>query len=196
VFLLEAGLVALTRAEENGRELIVGLRSPGWVLGAASAILEEPYPASVVTLRPSRVHVLPAALFVRAIRSKAGRLAWSLLEQHSRDLHDQIRRLSVVTLVPRVERLQDYFWSASNADGAGKRPVRLPFYHLDLARYINVNPASGPSIPRTRKGRPPPHPRRRLRSRPFASLAPGRRGLTPRWMNLDSFLDESRFIGE
>src|SRR6266566_2305133 len=44
VFFLISGLVKLTHIVSNGRELIVGLRRSGWLLGATAAILNQPQP--------------------------------------------------------------------------------------------------------------------------------------------------------
>jgi CRP-like cAMP-binding protein len=43
LFLIDAGLVKLVRCEANAREIIVGLRTRNWLLGAAGATMDRPH---------------------------------------------------------------------------------------------------------------------------------------------------------
>src|SRR5438093_2109670 len=49
VFHLGQGLVKLRRTQPDGVEAIVGLRSGGWSLGAAAAVLGKTYATTAVT---------------------------------------------------------------------------------------------------------------------------------------------------
>ena len=74
VFLLEQGLIKLMRVESGGTEIIVGMRSAGWFLGAASVILDRPYLVSAVTVTDAQVSRIGADAFRERLRSdpKAG----------------------------------------------------------------------------------------------------------------------------
>lgn len=65
IYLIESGLVKLTRTNAQGREVIVGLRFYNTLLGVASAISDNPAAASAATLEASRIHSLPAKAFLQ-----------------------------------------------------------------------------------------------------------------------------------
>ena len=44
LYLIEAGLVKLIRSERAGRDVLVGLRTSGWLLGTAAGILGVVHP--------------------------------------------------------------------------------------------------------------------------------------------------------
>src|SRR6266850_5041261 len=55
IYLLETGMVKLMRSEENGRQLVLGLRFGGSFVGLAAAISRRPSPCSVVSSLRSRL---------------------------------------------------------------------------------------------------------------------------------------------
>src|SRR5690348_16253149 len=69
VYLVERGIVKLTRISEDGKELIVGLRSSGWLLGSASAVLGVPNPVSITALNQCQLRYLPADSFIELVKT-------------------------------------------------------------------------------------------------------------------------------
>ncbi len=69
VFLIEEGLVKVSRVEENGNEAIVGLRRKDWVLGWAAALLGRPHPTAAETVEPCRLRHLRVADYHRLVRT-------------------------------------------------------------------------------------------------------------------------------
>src|SRR4026209_2815875 len=53
VFLLEEGLVICTVSQANGREMIVGTRSPLSIIGAECALLMRPFSVTATTVAQS-----------------------------------------------------------------------------------------------------------------------------------------------
>jgi len=56
LYLIASGAVKLTRSDANGREVIVGLHLPGFLLAIAAAILEAPHPDTALALGWCEVH--------------------------------------------------------------------------------------------------------------------------------------------
>jgi len=61
VFVVESGIITVVIGDQDGREYYAGYRTVGWTLGTVSVITGQPYPASLVALRASRVPVARSA---------------------------------------------------------------------------------------------------------------------------------------
>lgn len=136
VFLLETGLVGLTFASPAGREFIVDFRSAGWILGAATAILDKRWPVSAITFQHSQVRALPAKTFVDALKKDTGALAWHALVMHSREIHRHIRRIAALGLLSTRQRVEEYLWGLPVNGQSSSHRVRLPLSQEELAQYI------------------------------------------------------------
>jgi CRP/FNR family transcriptional regulator, cyclic AMP receptor protein len=67
VFLIEAGWVTVTCAAPGGREIMLGLRGPGDVLGELSALDGEPRSATALAADEVRAIVAPGSAMTRVI---------------------------------------------------------------------------------------------------------------------------------
>ena len=67
VFFVESGVVKLVRNTQNGEELITGLRSSGWLLDGASAVLGLPSTCKAVTVTPCVLRCLSRAAFMKVL---------------------------------------------------------------------------------------------------------------------------------
>jgi len=85
VWLIERGLVKLLRLEEDGQEMIIRLRYPGWFVGITATILQRPYPATAVTLTPCRLRRIPAEDFRRQVEME-DQFSRRLLQALSREV--------------------------------------------------------------------------------------------------------------
>jgi CRP/FNR family transcriptional regulator, cyclic AMP receptor protein len=124
VFLIERGWVIVTCTAPGGREIVLGLRGPGDVLGELSALDGEPRSATAVTVSEVEAIVVPGSMLARTLKDVAasrelirmlaarlrdsdrkrlefaaldtlGRVAWRLLELSERFGHETEEGISV-----------------------------------------------------------------------------------------------------
>jgi len=143
VFAIDHGIAKLIRSQSDGREVILGLRFPGWLLGVEAAILEESHQASAVTLTRTGVRRIPAARLRGAMRSDP-QLSWELHRMQSREVCDQTGVLAGFGSLSARQRLEEFLRALQPLvrDAAcpeGNR-VRLPLKYCELAQLIRVSP--------------------------------------------------------
>jgi CRP-like cAMP-binding protein len=63
VVVIESGMVKLVHLEPDGSEYIAGLRSDGWMIDVASAVLRTSTPFTAVTVTPCEVSSVPLEAF-------------------------------------------------------------------------------------------------------------------------------------
>jgi CRP/FNR family transcriptional regulator, dissimilatory nitrate respiration regulator len=143
VFHIERGLVKLMRLSAGGQELAVGLQSQGCLLGAASAIVKEPYPFTAITITSCALSRIPADLFLQLARTDE-QFCWYLHEVHSREVHQQASQLAALKYLSarqRFERLLLQFLSSIPPhEKQTSMKVRLPLKHWEIAQLIGVRP--------------------------------------------------------
>jgi CRP/FNR family transcriptional regulator len=138
VFLLEAGVVALTFTGQDGREFIVDFCGPGTILGVEAAVLEKCWPVSVVTCQRCRVRMLPNSHFVEKIKKDTGPLGWHMLITHSHQAYRHIERMASLALLNTRQRVEEFF-SKLAVDSTGMDgKVRMPLSQEELARYVQT----------------------------------------------------------
>lgn len=141
VYLLKSGLVKLMRIEEDGQQMIVGLRSAGWLLGADAALLETPQPVTAVALTRCDLRCLAAADFRRLLRDSP-RLSWQVHQQQSLEVHSQIRQLAGLGCLSARHRLEQFLWDLAGTltPSAPCREIRLqvPLRDWEVAQMIAV----------------------------------------------------------
>jgi len=142
VYLLDQGLVKLTRAEPNGRELLAALRPSGWPLGAASIITGRPSPVTAMALTECHLQLIPAEDFLYLIHNDA-EFAWYIQQTHSRDIHEQTAQLSQLGCLSaraRLEYLLRVFIAAQEPNPA-RQEIRFqfPITQYEVAEMIAVS---------------------------------------------------------
>ena len=143
VFYVEDGLAKLVRAGPDGREQILGLRGPGWFLGAALVLAFRAHPASAVALTPCRLRRLTRRAFLD-LMAKDEALSWHVHQMHSREVLSQFQQmadLGTATSRQRLERFLRRFTEAAapSRNGGGVR-LALPLKRWELASLIAVTP--------------------------------------------------------
>ena len=143
VFYVEDGLAKLVRTGLDGREQILGLRGPGWFLGAALVLAFRAHPASAVALTPCRLRRLTRQAFLE-LMAKHEALSWHVHEMHSREVLSQFQQmadLGTATSRQRLERFLRRFTEAAtpSRNGGGVR-LSLPLKRWELASLIAVTP--------------------------------------------------------
>jgi CRP-like cAMP-binding protein len=143
VFCLDTGVVKLLRLESDGQELIVDLRFPDWLMGAASVIVEEPHSCTAVTITPCRLRRIPASVF-RYLLKNDGQFSWRVHRMHSRKVHDQVNRISQLACLSARHRIEYFFTQLISALGLDQQQknitLPLPLKNSEIAALIAVTP--------------------------------------------------------
>lgn len=143
IFFIDDGLAKLVRIDANGREQILGLRGPGWILGAAFVLVGRAHPASAVALTACTSRRLSRESFLTMMETQPA-FSWHVHRMHSREVLSQFHHmadLGVRTARQRLERVLRRLATATNPDG-GVKDVRLvsPLKRWELASLIAVTP--------------------------------------------------------
>ena len=143
IFFIEDGLAKLVRLDGNGREQILGLRGPGWILGAAFVLAGRSHPANVVAVTACTVRRLSREAFL-AMLTEQPDLSWHVHRMHSREVLSQFHHMADLgarTARQRLECALQRLAAVTNPNGAG-REVRLlsPLKRWELASLIAVTP--------------------------------------------------------
>jgi CRP-like cAMP-binding protein len=143
VFLINEGLVKLVHLAENGKELIMCLRSSNWILGAAPLIADKPHSVTAVTLTACEISALDDKAFLSLVRSDT-EFAWNLIELFSREIYDRrISAFALKTLSARA-RLEKFLLQLIEArqESRSKKniSITLPLKHKEIAALIAVSP--------------------------------------------------------
>jgi CRP/FNR family transcriptional regulator, cyclic AMP receptor protein len=124
VFVLQSGRVKLTCATDGGRDVLLGIREPGDLIGEMSAIDEVPRVASAVALGPVEVLILSSQAFV-AYLDRTPSVALVLVRLLNRRLRETARERiefqaldTVGRVCSRLVELADRF-GAAGEDGSG-----------------------------------------------------------------------------
>jgi len=145
VFYIERGLVKLIHLSEGGQELAIGLQSQGSLLGAASVIVQQPYPFAAITVTSCALNRIPADFFLRLAKTDE-QFCWRLHEVHSLEVHRQASRLAALRYLSarqRFEKLLLQFLSSIPAhEKQTSMKIRLPLKHWEIAQLIGVRPES------------------------------------------------------
>jgi CRP/FNR family transcriptional regulator len=143
VFYIERGLVKLIHISENGQESAIDLPPQGSLLGAASVIVQEPYPFTAITITSCALSRMPADLFLRLAKTDE-QFCWYLHEVHSHEVHRQASQLAAIRYLSarqRFERLLLQFLSSIPAhERQNSMKVRLPLKHWEIAQLIGIRP--------------------------------------------------------
>ena len=140
VFCVHSGLVKLINLAADGKELIVGLRSSGWILGAASVVIQKPYPVTAVTLTCCAVHYVPSMEFLRFVRLNpefSGDLV-RLLSCEVNDQTNQLVRLGTLKARQRLEQL--LLQMVPSTKGQKEMRLKLPLKLEEIAQLIAIKP--------------------------------------------------------
>jgi CRP/FNR family cyclic AMP-dependent transcriptional regulator len=143
VMILLAGRVKISRVGDDGREVLLGIRDPGDVLGELAFIDGHPRIASATALEDVEAVVMPASTF-RAHLECTPRVAVVLLEVVTRRVRDATVKLSqagssdvIGRLAARIVELAERYGVASD-DGV---VVALPLSQEELAAWTGASRA-------------------------------------------------------
>ncbi len=141
VYLLLDGIAKFERIASVRLRSTVGLRFPGWFLGAESVIAEQGAPVSVIAVTDCAVRALSRERFLGLVRVDPD-LSWRISQMHSRELIDRLERdgeYAQASPVTRLKRLLHRFVHANDTIQLNKEVhIRLPVDQRELAGLISV----------------------------------------------------------
>lgn len=143
VYFIERGLIKLNRAEHDGQQIIIGLRSSGWVLGTSAAILNGHCPVSATTLTRCDVRHISADAFRHLLKTDV-QFSWQIQQSQSRETDEQIARIAQLSCHSARQRLEQLLWDLSSAlaSDSSKNNVKIevPLRQWEIAQLIDVSP--------------------------------------------------------
>lgn len=143
VYLIEDGLVKLTYVEQNARDFVVGLRTSGWTVGAASVILNRTYAFTATTLSACRLRRVSADAFLNLLNTNPVFDRY-FHQMQSHELYEQVTQLARLKCLSARDKLEQLLSElipvlAPKAD-ENKVRVKLPLKHREVAELIGVTP--------------------------------------------------------
>lgn len=142
VLLIRSGQIKLTVASVDGREILIGIRGPGEIIGEMSLIDQSPRSASAFALTKVEMLVLPVREFTRLVDDDFG-FSRKLLDEMCRKVRDSTMHQLELGLddVPgrvarRLATLMDRF-GTDQLDGA--TTLRSPITQQELADWAGVS---------------------------------------------------------
>ena len=143
VFYVEEGLAKLVRTGSDGREQILGLRGPGWFLGAALVLVLTAHPASAVAVTPCRLSRLTRQAFLD-LMMKHEALSWHVHQMHSREVLSQFQQMADLGTATSRQRLERILRRLTGAVPPSRNDdevrLSLPLKRWELASLIAITP--------------------------------------------------------
>ncbi len=143
LYLIERGLVKLTRLAPNGREIIAGIRRRHWLIGTTAVILRGDYTYTATTLVRTSVRCIPANAFLKLAQTNC-QLSWQLNLALSQEVINHRERLEANSCMAARDSLICFFRELileKEADEVRSTPGYLvPLNNLELAEIIAVTP--------------------------------------------------------
>jgi len=143
VYFIAQGLVKLNHLHAAGQASIVGLRSAGWIVGAAAVIQARPYAATATTVTKCLLHRIAADRFRGLVRRRA-KLSWYVHEMHSQEVYGQLAQvagLGALSARQRLERLlADLVPALTRSCPRKGLRLELPLRMWEVAQLISVTP--------------------------------------------------------
>jgi CRP/FNR family transcriptional regulator len=142
-FLILSGITKLVHLDQNGREVIVGLRRPGWMVGSSALILNEPNYSTAVTVTSAKLIRFDAEEFEKLVKTEP-RFSEYLQQQHARELNNYMQNLVEMASLSAVERLSKFLSDVEGSFGLGLEPLSgettIPLKHWEIAELLGVTP--------------------------------------------------------
>jgi CRP/FNR family transcriptional regulator len=140
VYLIERGAVKLIRLKEDGEDAVVGLRGPGWILGAAAAFFGRSYAATAVTLNACRLAWMSAKEFRHRLETDVNFSLW-VHQVCFDELFGQPAQTELWQYSGR-QRLENFLWELMVLGGVPDptEPIKLelPLTYEEIGQLIGV----------------------------------------------------------
>ena len=144
VYFIESGLVKITSLCESGRELITCLRSPGWLLGITSVILQKPNLVQATTLMYCQLRMISASAYLDLLATNIKFASFSQ-QALSREAYEQITPMVELGCCSARYRLERFLWALASEfrqPGAQEEVcLRMPLKNWEVAQLLAITPA-------------------------------------------------------
>ena len=144
IYLIRQGIVKLTYAAPQGRQMLVDLRFSGELVGAGAAVLGQPCFGTSTTLTRSLLARWSVSEFQRGL-ARDTEFAAVVNRLLSQEMHALYRRLASIGLCGARRRLEEFLAACTDSQtGDAHSPparVRLPLRQWELAEYLSVSPS-------------------------------------------------------
>ncbi len=144
VYFIERGMVKLTRIDEEGHELIAGIRRRHWLVGAPAVLLKKTYSFNVTTLTDCQIRGISAGDFVNIVRNDE-KFYMEFARILSQEIYEHANRLISLGCLPSKDRLmrllEDFILEMQPPiDPEMQLKLPIPLKHKELAQMIAVTP--------------------------------------------------------
>jgi len=143
IYIIHEGIAKLLWTDSRGKQTILGLRWPGYLLGVPSAVTGELSPMTAVTLVRSLIQRIPTLEFIERLQTNPD-FAWRMHQFHSLELCEQLNlrgELACCSARSRLGRVFKRFITSGQTRMEGKKTrVRLPLKQRELAELIGITP--------------------------------------------------------
>ncbi len=143
IYLVTSGLVKLLYVNSKGKEVIVGLRHTGHLLGASSVILGEQYSASAETATLCSLVRVPAIDFGRLLDSNpefSKLVHRALAEEEMSHFNRLVEQISHSTYYRLVKLLHQIISTSRTAESRTNLQLSIPLKQWELAELLAVTP--------------------------------------------------------
>ncbi len=139
LLVIESGIVKLVHLEPDGSEYIAGLRSEGWMIDAAAAVLNRPAPFTAITVTACEISTVPLDAFRQQLATEPA-LMRDLLGlvcseiQAEREQQVEIRGRSAQS------RLTRFLEELSRLAERHSVFAQLPLKQSEIAQLLSITP--------------------------------------------------------
>lgn len=144
VYFLKSGNVKLTWADQDGHEVIAGLRHQNWLIGAPSVLLGKPYSFSITTLTQCSLRCISAQKFLHLVNTNTD-FSLHLMKILSQEIFNHAKTLVTLGCVPVKDRLKYLLYKFISEMSSKKTndkfiKINLPLKHKEIAQILAVTP--------------------------------------------------------
>jgi CRP-like cAMP-binding protein len=142
VYLIENGLVKLSRMEPSGHEVIAGLRRRNWIIAAPAVLVDRKYTATALV--DCKIRRISSERFLSLIETNP-EFSRHMLRMFSQEIVNYGKafcNLGCLPAIDRLKRLLHEIMLEINQPPSDKEQVELkfPLKHKELAQMIAITP--------------------------------------------------------
>ncbi len=144
VYFIEKGSVKLTWMDEEGHEVIAGLRHKHWIIGAPAVLLERPYSFTVTTLTECALRCISAQNFLYLVKTNK-EFAQHLIRLLSQAIFSHGKSLVIMGCTSAKDRLKNLLCKFVpdmdlQTGSQDQLRIHLPLKNKELAQILAVTP--------------------------------------------------------
>ena len=144
VYFLKSGNIKLTWADQEGHEVLAGLRHQNWLIGAPSVLLEKPYSFTITTLTQCSLRCISAQKFLHLVNTNT-EFSLHLMKILSQEIFNHAKTLVTLGCVPVRDRLKYLLYKFTSEMSTKKRndkyiKISLPLKYKEIAQILAVTP--------------------------------------------------------